>query len=191
MNNKHWSKDFFKQSITSVFPLKSGGQHQTDLITLVDGSKWICKKLDENFWLGIINPAQFAYTELVASQVAHQLGCTFSSRLLPTINSEYGTVTQRLIIPYCEGEVITTVTQGQAFLLGRLLAQLHSLKMPPGEATGFPPIILPKKQPYPTWLEHLVERCNTFIDYEADSRVISHRDIHLHNIIWQNEKNLI
>ncbi|CEK11888.1 phosphotransferase family protein [Legionella hackeliae] len=185
MNNAHWSKFIFKQAIRSVVALKGGLQHQTDLVELIDGSKWICKVLNENTWLGTITSAQFAYTEHVSAQVSRALECTFSPLNLSDLPQE--TKARHLIVPYCEGQLITAVTQEQAALLGGLLAQLHELSLPTKEAQLFPRITLPKDSTSPAWLRQLAQRCNTLRNHEKANSVVSHRDIHLQNIIWKSE----
>lgn len=185
MIENHWSTVFFKQPIISVEPLKGGRQHQIDLITLVDQSKWICKKLSRQTWLGEINAAQLEWTEVIAAMVASELEISFAAYHhetgIPvlTVNDSYA-----LIIPYCEGLVVPLVTKRQAFLLGKLLAQLHSMKLPGASAEGFPAISLPENDSCPSWLQAQIERCNYHRQYEVNQWVVSHRDVHMNNIIW-------
>ncbi|ASQ44954.1 phosphotransferase family protein [Legionella clemsonensis] len=186
MNNQHWSGQFFKQSIQSIVPLKESYPHQTDLVILQDGSQWVCKILTKNTWLGPIDSTHFVFTEQVASCVAQKLDCTFAPLSLEEGRQQ--SHSRYLIVPYCQGKLVTVVTQEQAMALGCLLAKLHELSLSHLEAQEFPRIYLPTKHTHPAWLELLVRRCNALCHYEKASRVVSHRDIHLQNVIWKTAK---
>lgn len=179
MNKKHLLESFFEHPILSVSTLQGGLQHQTELIELADGKKWVCKQLNSHTWLGKIPSFQYQFTAQIASQVANQLGYTSPHEFIRVGQ------TQILLIPYCEGNGIKKLSKEQAFLLGKILADLHRLNLPKTGAKPFPRISLPSGQFYPAWLKTIVKQCNASMDYDAHNWVVSHRDIHLENIIWQ------
>ncbi|OCH97848.1 hypothetical protein A8135_01095 [Legionella jamestowniensis] len=183
MNNQHWSGQFFKHPIRSIVSLKGGQQHQTDLIELYDGSKWVCKILNNYTWLGAIKQIQLAFTEDIATYVAQELNCTFAPLKLGSSNQQDNY--RYLIVPYCSGKSVVAVKKKQAMKLGRLLAKLHGLSLTHPEGRGFPLIHLPNQYIYPVWLKLLVQRCNELHEYDKANWIISHRDMHLQNIIWK------
>lgn len=196
MANAHWSQAYFKQAIISVSPLNEGRQNQIDLITLADKSKWVCKILPAQTWLGVIDKVNLELTEKLAAKVAAELGLTFAAYQgdgntpILTINDE----DRAIIVPYCEGQVLTRFSEHQAFLLGGRLAQLHSIDFFRTStairgAKPFPAIRMPKKGNYPPWLAELIAICNSHRQYEADKWLFSHRDIHAANIIWPDAEN--
>lgn len=187
MDNLHWSQTFFKKNILSIQTLKgSFQQHRTEIITLDDQSKWICKVFSESNWLGPLEASQIAITSEIATAVEQKLGCTSAPVFCSSTERIATDLPLTLITPYCEGEVIHSVNETQAFQLGYLLAQLHALKWPPKVGKAFIPIHLAAGYGSPKWIFSLVEHCNSHIHYDAKSWVIGHRDIHLNNIVWKN-----
>ncbi|KTD22180.1 aminoglycoside phosphotransferase [Legionella lansingensis] len=185
--NKHWSQAFFTEIIISVQPLQGSYQHQTDIIELQDHSKWVCKTFSKHSWLGTSSPSQIAFTASLTVLVAAKLGSTFAPVFSACLEPNAANSSSRLIFPYCEGRVTDAVTEIQAFKLGGVLAQLHALRLPQDKAKMLPEIQLPATGTYPAWVSTLVEHCNKYHDYDAENMVVSHRDIHLHNVVWKNE----
>lgn len=184
MENEHWSKAFLKQEISSISPLNEGGQHKIDLITLIDKSKWICKKFSPQTWLGPTNVEELKLSEALATEVADKLGISLSAYRwhgspILKINEQ-----PAMIVPYCEGECLVEFSEHQSFLLGNRLAEIHLLKPFSTSAKPFPAIILAKEEQYPSWLEQLAIHCNSYRYYEEEKWVFSHRDIHASNIVW-------
>ncbi|STX44283.1 aminoglycoside phosphotransferase [Legionella donaldsonii] len=189
MDNEHWSSLYFTQPILSITPLTGGLQHQVDLIELADRSKWIAKKFSLPTWLGAITRQRLEFTQAIATIAANQLGLTFSARhteandCLLTVDGHFA-----LILPYCEGSVLEAVDSKQAYLLGNRLAQLHLLPLPGDGAERFPPIVPPEGWAHLPWLGELINHCNRYRDYDSQNWVVSHRDIHVNNIIWRDRE---
>ncbi|WP_019215254.1 phosphotransferase enzyme family protein [Legionella tunisiensis] len=193
MDNAHWSSIYFTQPIISITPLTGGLQHQVDLIELADQSKWIGKAFSLPTWLGAITRQRLEFTQALATIAANELDLTFSARhteathVLLTVDGHFA-----LILPYCEGNVLETVDCKQAYILGNKLAQLHSLQVPIQGAESFPAIRplseFAAEGHYAPWLRKLIDHCNRYRDYEAKHWVVSHRDIHMTNIIWRDSE---
>lgn len=191
MANEHWSSVYFTQPLISITPLTGGLQHHVDLIELADQSKWICKKFSFPTWLGATTRQRLEFTQTIATIAANQLDLTFSARhteanhFLLTVEGHFA-----LILPYCEGNVLETIDCKQAYILGNKLAQLHLLHFPVQGAEIFPVIkpISKLAMEYTPWLRKLINHCNRYRDYDAQNWVVSHRDIHVNNIIWRNSE---
>ena len=181
MTNLHWASSFFKQPILSITPLDGGLQHRIDLIKLADRSLWIAKIFSSQTWIGATNLIHLQFTEGIAAQVACKLANTHAAESIIDVLGE-----KAMIISYCEGEMLSVITADQAFILGGQLAQIHSLKLPTENAKPFPPIVVAPKTSVPVDLEPLIARCNEYRHYERDKWVVSHRDMHVGNIIWRN-----
>lgn len=160
MNNGHWASVFLEQEILSVSALGKGSQHHLDLVELKDRSKWVCKKFYPTNWLGKVERAGLELTESVASIVAKQLGITFAAYQYDNQTVFMVGDTKAIIIPYCEGQLLTMLTERQSFVLGSVLAQLHLLKWPSGYGEPFPPISLFDNKDFPKWLTELIRKCN-------------------------------
>lgn len=102
-----------------------------------------------------------------------------------------------IIYPFCEGKVIDSINDNQAYLLGKMLAKLHiwssrtkdklvmkMLKL----AKPFPLIPLLKGvkfgSRYPE-IKKLINECNKVLLKGDKNWILSHRDLNLTNIIWQ------
>lgn len=189
MDNEHWSSIYFTQAILSITPLDGGLQHQVDLIQLVDQSKWVCKKFSLSTWLGLTTQPRLEFTQAIATIAANELDLTFAAH---QNEAHHSLVTAEgnfaLILPFCEGKVLETVDSKQAYILGNKLARLHLLNFPVQCAENFPTVILPKEMNCTPWLRELINHCNSYRYYEANKWVISHRDIHVNNIIWRDSE---
>ncbi|MDI9819224.1 MULTISPECIES: phosphotransferase enzyme family protein [unclassified Legionella] len=186
MNKRlHWSGIFFNQPVRAITVLKGGLQHQTDLIELGDHSKWVCKKLSKQIWLGTMSRQRLELTNDIAGRAAESV-MAVTAKYQGNL-SGFGEACFQ-IFPYCEGKIIGAVKESQAFSLGKMLARLHLLSLPGDEAEGFPPVCLPQTQSHPPWLSSLVDQCNHYRFYRANQRVVSHRDLHLGNIVWRDEQ---
>lgn len=188
MNNEHWSKFFFRQNIISSSSLGEGRQHHLELIELNDHSKWVCKKFYAQTWLGQVEESNLELTEELAAAVAVELGISFAAykknnKFVFTVDGK-----KAIIRPYCEGQVIESINEEQAFIMGEILAQLHSLKLPQKKAQPFPSILRPKEENSPVWLQELISFCNDNAQYQAENWVFSHRDIHAENLVWREKK---
>ncbi|CEG59689.1 protein of unknown function [Legionella micdadei] len=186
--NQHWSKKFLKQEILSVSSLGEGSQHQLELVELANHSKWVCKQFFTQTWLGEIEDSTLQFTESIAATVAKRIGITFAA-YREGDKSVFSVRNKRaIIIPYCEGQLLTSFTEQQAFILGGVLARLHCLKLPTDNGKPFPPVTLYDKCDLPEWLKELTQECNGNSCYQADQWVLSHRDIHTGNIIWRSKE---
>ncbi|KTD18217.1 putative aminoglycoside phosphotransferase [Legionella jordanis] len=133
--------------------------------------------------MGTLDPLQIVSSNLLAETISARIACTIAGK--PTAMPSQAL--PALVIPYCEGEVLAKLNGQQAFKLGYLLAQLHALNLPPlKESKAFPKIHLPKGKSVPMWVLKMMEQCNSKLQFEENCWVVSHRDMHLNNIIWQD-----
>lgn len=187
MTREHWSKIFLKQDPLEIITLKSSQQHQIDVITLPDGSRWICKKFAKRNWLGELSVSSLELSEELAARIAEMLKITFAAfqgeqgQRIQTIDDHLA-----ILIPYCEGQLVTHPSESQAALLGRILAKIHSLQLPKTKAKPFPLIPLGK---VPNWLKTIGDYCNRNSHSEIHNWVLSHRDIQNGNIIWRDDNS--
>ncbi len=211
MKNEHWSRTFLKQEIISVLQVGANlgdphppfghllpegrrenegeglKQHHLELVELADHSKWVCKTFYPQTWLGRINESNLEFTETVAAQVATKLGVTFAAHRENNRAVLTRGKAKAIIVPYCEGQVLSVITAQQAYLLGCILAQMHLLKLPTTGAKPFPVLSLSDKFYLPSWLKELIANCNFYSHHQASEWVVSHRDIHAANIVWRND----
>ncbi|MGQ3888439.1 phosphotransferase [Legionella sp. CNM-1927-20] len=185
MISEHWACNFLKQDISSITSLQGGMQHYLDLIELIDSSKWVCKKFTNQTWLGEITYQQILISEKIANLVADQLGLTYKALCLESdspilkLKEGYG-----IIRPFFAGKTSAMVTPSQAQLLGKVLAHIHSLNINNIDASPFPAINWPQEFNCPPWLKVVISECNEILPTE--SWIVSHRDIHASNLVWQN-----
>lgn len=141
--------------------------------------------------MGQVEESNLELTEELAAAVAVELGISFAAykknnKFVFTVDGK-----KAIIRPYCEGQVIESINEEQAFIMGEILAQLHSLKLPQKKAQPFPSILRPKEENSPVWLQELISFCNDNAQYQAENWVFSHRDIHAENLVWREKKRHI
>jgi hypothetical protein len=189
MMSEHWASNFLKQRISSIASLQGGMQHYLDLIELMDSSKWVCKKFTSKTWLGETTYQQLFISEKIANFVAEQLGLTYKALCAengsPIIKLKEGF---GVIRPFFAGKTSATVTVDQARFLGRILAHLHSLNISKTGTLPFPAINWPKEFNCPPWLKAIIHKCNEILPTE--SWIVSHRDIHASNLVWQTPEKV-
>lgn len=181
MIKQHWAQIFLKQDFKAIVPLREGKQHQIDLVTLVDQSQWICKRLVNQNWLGTVDFNSVKLGEDLATKVAQTLGTTFSAA--------YVIEDLAIIVPYCQGEILEWVNENQAHRLGRILAQIHSLQSSTASGKPFPAISVVNSEKMPKWLNTRINYCNQKRLCLSNQWVLSHRDIHYGNVIWRDENS--
>ncbi len=189
MTKNHWAQAYFRSEIGSIISLTEGKKNPTDLVILVDETRWVCKLLGSQSWLGNRANMELELTEQFADEVSNRLGYTFSAfrdfhqRSILTLNQSRG-----LIIPFCEGEILSQFSLSQAMILGYHLAGLHSLKLRYAEANPFPAINFPDKRNPPRWVKELILRSNKYRYCGEEQWVFSHRDIYAANIVWRSDE---
>lgn len=189
MSCKHWSEPFLPGTIGTVTPLAQGLQHQTDLVTLCDGRKWVCKLFASRTWLGVLNHDVLEMTEEIACQVAEKLRIT-SKAYHPGCSNRLRTTDNRsaLIKRHVPGETRLNTTPADALKLGNILARIHALKLYHPLARPFPVIDaswLDKDEPF--WLKPYLEACHRSRYHRSEEWVVSHRDLYQQNIIWTKD----
>ncbi|WP_419419500.1 phosphotransferase [Legionella sp. D16C41] len=184
MNSEHWAYSLLRKPIASITSLQGGMQHYLDLIELIDSSKWVCKKFTNKTWLGEITYQQILNSEKIANLIDERLGLTYKALChengSPVLKLKEG---YGVVRPFCAGKTTATVTINQAQLLGELLAHIHLLNINCMDAMPFPAINWPSEFNCPPWLKAIIYECNDILP--TDSWLVSHRDIHGSNLIWQ------
>lgn len=191
LNAMHWAQPFVHDAIVSMTPLTRGLQHQNELLCLQDGSLWVAKRFAPSTWLGETQPAQLELAEQLAATVATRLQLTHTALQSPS--SAYVIAMGEhlgLIKPYCSGVLLDRLSIQQAHSLGEALAQIHQLGFQHPNAQPFPAIQCQFDAATPAWLPLLVHDCNQRRHYRADEWVVSHRDLHHHNLIWPTPHQL-
>ncbi|STX29992.1 aminoglycoside phosphotransferase [Legionella beliardensis] len=189
MRTEHWACNFFNQEIITIAALQGGLQHHLDLIKLADGSQWVCKAFSSRTWLGQVTYQQLLATEKITSLIADELNLTYralcpvNSSPILTLKKGYG-----IIRPFYEGNISSIISIRQAHILGGVLARIHLLNLTTENALPFPAINWPKTTPCPNWLRDIINQCNASL--AAESWLVSHRDIHATNIVWQAHNRL-
>lgn len=178
----HWSAPFLGVAIACVKTLVGGCQHQTDLICLVDGTYWVCKKMHSESWIGPVTYQQLSFMQRLDEHLtAHCFQKSQHYRFIPFADNSYG-----IILPYQAGNVLSIVSTLQARLLGKRLAELHDLSDFLQGAEPFPKIALARDEATPLWVHEWAKACNRRITAHKSEWVIAHRDLNLSNIIWND-----
>ncbi|KTC94325.1 putative aminoglycoside phosphotransferase [Legionella erythra] len=177
---------FLHEAIVRVTPLSQGLQHHNDLLCLQDGSLWVAKLFAPTTWLGITQRDHLEFTEQFATVAANRLALSLPA-FCPNPPHFFIPVGQQLglIKPYCPGEIHERLSYGRAEVLGTALATIHQLGFKHPRAKPFPAITGIDTSGLP-WITPLIEQCNQHRHYRSHEWVIGHRDLHSHNIIWQD-----
>lgn len=176
---------FLHEGIARVTPLSQGLQHHNDLLCLQDGSLWVAKLFASSTWLGIMQQDHLEFTEQFAAVAANRLALSLPA-FSPKPPCFFIPVGQQLglIKPYCPGEIHERLSCVQAEVLGKALANIHQLEFKHPQAKPFPAITGIDASGL-NWIVPLIEQCNQHRHHRANEWVVSHRDLHSHNIIWQ------
>lgn len=173
----------FLQKVHSIHFLN---EHM-ELIQFSDGTYWIAKTMSAHSWLGARDKNNIDFTEYVAKQIAQSHSFTHHAREWG--KGQYVISIQDhwiLFIPYVHGKVIENWDARQSYVLGDLLAAIHLLNLPKLGGKPFPAIgHIPEDAP--TYVLDLTRECNANRLYALDDWVLSHRDIHAGNVLWENK----
>lgn len=172
-----------------LIPLTGGTQHQCFRVIHANGHQWAVKQLSVENWLGPCEPAVFERGEQLACSVSTKTGlslaaCRFTNGYVQRYNE-----INYLIYPWLNGIDCHRINQFQAYLLGESLALIHQLPLTSKKSPYLP--VLNEKARLDLNLIGLVKRCNQVRTYQSQHFVLSHRDIHLSNVIWLDENKPI
>jgi Ser/Thr protein kinase RdoA (MazF antagonist) len=175
---------FWQHQIVTIETLHADKFSSVQLIMLADGRRWVSKKIAKITWLKEREKADIEFSQHIACIVDHKLRLTLAAL---KFNNGYSISFQGdlyLFIPYCAGNVLLNWTKQQSFLLGRKLAAIHQLDLSKANAKAFPFIKFTSN--FPNQYTELIEFCNKNLFYQSDQWIVSHRDIHHLNVVWQN-----
>ncbi|GGI88623.1 phosphotransferase [Legionella impletisoli] len=149
--------------------------------------KYILKHLQPLTWLGKRTEHEISFNESIASMVGNALKNTTpaltwkkTQHLIPDMEKWL------ILIPFVEGSIHTVWSLSQSEQLGQTLALLHGCNLPKQEAKPFPSLNYDDFQ-IPTAWKLSVEYCSTNRFHRSDEWVVSHRDLHTGNILWNRE----
>lgn len=188
MVKEHWAAPFLPDKIEQVRSLNQGLQHHSDKVILGDGSQWVCKRFAAQTWLGMVGHDNLLLSEQFAALVSTRFAttCAAFQPLNMTAPIFYVEDSLALIKPYCPGRLKTVVTPKQAQHLALALAQLHSLAMKNEQARVLPNIHYRTQDTDPAWLLADIDYCNHYRCHRQQEFIVSHRDLHLQNVVWPN-----
>ncbi|KTD22530.1 phosphotransferase [Legionella londiniensis] len=175
-------ESFFQQSIRLEQPLLK--YHPScRLLQFEDGSLWVSKQIKKETWLGQRRKRDIEFSEVVSAIIAQGLKATVTA-----VRWSHGGVIVPLsrewliLMPYCRGRVLKRWQPLHASRLGCLLAAMHALPLPKKNAKPFPEI--KSNLDYPHFIKQLITGCNQHHHYQRDLWVVSHRDFHRRNVLW-------
>ncbi|QRN02767.1 phosphotransferase [Legionella sp. MW5194] len=186
----HWATPFLLEPLVLVIPLSQGLQHHNELLRLQDGSLWVAKLFASSTWLGPTHPEQLEFTEELAAVVATRLALTqralrpHPAGFLIPVGNQVG-----VLKPYCPGKIHEQSSPHRAACSGRALAALHQLGFKHPKAQPFPAIEVDDASTL-SWVCALIDECNQQRNHRDHEWVVSHRDLHSHNLVWQDNKHL-
>ncbi|KTC72500.1 putative aminoglycoside phosphotransferase [Legionella birminghamensis] len=188
MSHKHRANRYFSGKILVEQLIKRSG-HRLSYFRLEDGSEWIYKQLARENWLGTIHHSQVCRNEL--------LGFEINSWLAHHFPDYQGGVKSQIVVeqdkihllrPYFKGAPVRLPSPEQAFFLGQVLARMHAMAKPEENFEYWPAITWPPDFEPAPWMKEV----NTLIDqhsyYQKEYWVASHRDLHMGNLLWSEDK---
>lgn len=183
-------QSLFPQPVTRVELLHQTADYFVHLLVLDSGERFVAKQVGSKSWIGLRSSQDHEFAQIVAESVASRLHLTKAARRFGT---QYGIAWQDkllFIIPFCQGEILSNWTKQQSNLLGSHLASIHRLRLSNEGGNPFPHI---ESAHFPQSTKSLIRECNDNLSYRAHEWVVSHRDIHHHNVVWIDEEcpNLI
>ena len=176
--------------------LVNGSQHQTFLLT--NNKRYVIKKLNFDCYQAKYTALHFEKTEKLAQAVAktYQLAVQAMQKNKHFVWCEQGE--HYLCFPFISGQILKRISVLQAGLIGRSLARIHGLNFIDDyfesmKVTGleFNYIKIAKldylDKANKIQLLDIAEYLQPIIETYSGPEVLSHRDLNLSNIIWQDK----
>lgn len=184
----HWSEPLLQKQLLSIKTLRSGQPNRVELLETSDHRFWIAKIIAPKSWLGDTDPKDLELSAILSGIVENDLDLCYSpykdqhnQNLFKLNENDWG-----ILMPYCPGEIITEPSLPQCIKLGNSLARLHGLNFHSSQAKPFPLIDLPEIKTIPYLIQDIADHCNRFLYQNYEQWVLSHRDLHVNNIIWRD-----
>lgn len=191
------------ERVDSVQVVSGGRQHQVFKVSLSNARSFVIKHLNMQCYLGRYTREHFDETEKFSAYVSQQLDCSLSALAV----DDFFTIVEQgnayLIYPWSEGISFNKVNRAQCSILGGLMAKLHNISSFNSLFTLKSSLLL-NLDSWPQALKNylsnieiqalvsLAKLCMACCADDKGTKVYSHRDLNLGNILWlDNDRPLL